>query len=616
MEPTESSSGSGSLEALKESSITIYDELGNSLRVFESTLNQSRMDGKKWDELKYYVAPQCVLFSKDITQFVNENGNYYEYDVTLVAHNQRSFVLAKDTIQNYIQSISKDSTYKINHGTVSRMTHNQVYFIFQGLDGAYINPIGKSTENLTLNDEQIVTVFVPRSLKTKFENKFKNRAIQGTMGIQYTSKSINIAKFQLSTDEIEKSTAYKNLKTDGSQFVSASQVQDIMDSAAQEYHVTEYRDPGVPSSLAESAKSSFDSLLEVCSIQSQILNSRENIKEINDALRKGTGLSAEQFQPITTMWDISDELTNTTNSSQANKAIKDYVTNTSNKDRITTEVSAGYGPFSAKAGYEKEMTQSTMSQDYFESENQYNQFMNKYRTEKGVEPRFTSRGLSLIEKSSFESNIKRCVTSIAYYPIDQMTSLSVPLDIYTSNRPPALMHQGVPGTIVSLACDQIPFGFLPCDGSAVSKSDYKVLYTLIGDTYGKCQDIEKFLLPNLMDRSVIGSSAKFPFRSIGGKGTVKLSVDELPSHSHTMSEAGKHTHKIRQEFGAHPDRDNNPNAGKYSQITNNKGYAQINIDDNQVSSDGQHTHTINATGGGKEFSIQNPYISLKFVIKF
>ncbi|KYR00897.1 hypothetical protein DLAC_02959 [Tieghemostelium lacteum] len=615
MEPSESQ-GSGSLEALKESSITIYDELGNSLRVFESTLNQGRIDGKKWDELKYYVAPQCVLYSKDITQNINENGNFYEYDVTLVAHNQRSFLLAKDTIENYIQSISKNTAYKINHGTVSRMTHNQVYFIFQGLDGAYINPIGKSTENLTLNDEQIITVFVPRSLKTKFEGKFKNRAIQGTMGIQYTSKSINIAKFQLTTEEIEKSSAYQNLTTDGAQFVSANQVKEIMDSTAQEYHIMEYRDPGVPNSVAESAKASFDSLLEVCSIKSDILNSRDSIKEINSALRKGTGLSAEQFQPITTMWDISDQLTTTTNASQANKAIKDYVNSSTNKDRITSEVSAGYGPFSAKAGYEKEMTTSTMSQDYFESENQYNQFMNKYRTEKGVEPRFTSRGLSLLEKSSFQSNIKRCVTSVAYYPIDQMTSLSVPLDIYASNKPSTLQNFGPIGSICAIATDDIPQGYLPCDGSQVSKTDYKVLYTLIGDVYGKSTDTEKFCLPNLQDRSVVGSSSKYPFRSLGGKSTVKLTIEELPSHSHNMDEAGKHTHKIRQEFGSNPDKENNPSLGKYSQITNRSSYAQINIDDNQVTSEGQHGHHIHNTGNGKEFSIQNPYISLKYVIKF
>ena len=62
------------------------------------------------------------------------------------------------------------------------------------------------------------------------------------------------------------------------------------------------------------------------------------------------------------------------------------------------------------------------------------------------------------------------------------------------------------GTILSYASATPPNGFLVCDGSEVSKTDYADLFEVIGDTYGTATDTSKFKLPDLRDKFVQGAN--------------------------------------------------------------------------------------------------------------
>ncbi|ORI00275.1 phage tail protein [Campylobacter concisus] len=73
-----------------------------------------------------------------------------------------------------------------------------------------------------------------------------------------------------------------------------------------------------------------------------------------------------------------------------------------------------------------------------------------------------------------------------------------------------------------------PDGFLRCDGSALDKTTYAALFTVLGYTYGRSGD--KFLLPNFCD-------GKF-MRSTGGNAAA-LGVaqqDEFKAHSHAIGQ--------------------------------------------------------------------------------
>jgi len=62
------------------------------------------------------------------------------------------------------------------------------------------------------------------------------------------------------------------------------------------------------------------------------------------------------------------------------------------------------------------------------------------------------------------------------------------------------------GTIISYASTTLPIGFLLCDGSEISKTDYADLYIVIGNKFGTATDTTKFKLPDLRNRFIQGAN--------------------------------------------------------------------------------------------------------------
>lgn len=62
------------------------------------------------------------------------------------------------------------------------------------------------------------------------------------------------------------------------------------------------------------------------------------------------------------------------------------------------------------------------------------------------------------------------------------------------------------GTIFAFAGNNIPNGYLPCNGSAISRTTYADLFAVIGTTYGGGDSSTTFNLPNLTDKFIQGSN--------------------------------------------------------------------------------------------------------------
>ena len=145
------------------------------------------------------------------------------------------------------------------------------------------------------------------------------------------------------------------------------------------------------------------------------------------------------------------------------------------------------------------------------------------------------------------------------------------------------------GEIKMWAGNTIPRGWLPCDGSEVSKATYPKLYQAIGDLWGTPVDSSNFILPNLNGRVPVGyNSSDTDFATVGkmsGEKTHKLTVDEIPSHRHS---AGLYI--VADRFGS----GSRDAAGTYS------GY-------------GNAINTGNTGGGGAHNNLQ-PYAVIKYII--
>ena len=85
-------------------------------------------------------------------------------------------------------------------------------------------------------------------------------------------------------------------------------------------------------------------------------------------------------------------------------------------------------------------------------------------------------------------------------------------------------------------------GWLLCDGAAYDKSDYPVLYEVIGDLYNTSATGDTFNVPDLRERFVEGAGT-------GNYDVGKNVAPSIPSHSHSFSgtavnstSSGSHTH--------------------------------------------------------------------------
>lgn len=145
------------------------------------------------------------------------------------------------------------------------------------------------------------------------------------------------------------------------------------------------------------------------------------------------------------------------------------------------------------------------------------------------------------------------------------------------------------GMIVMWGGSSIPSdSWLVCNGQAVSRTTYPILFERYGTTWGVGDGSTTFNLPNFQDRLPIGAGANAAVGQQAGSGTATLSQSNLPEHTHTMS------------------------------------INKINVDNEQTGSDGvvlategsnSTTKTTESTGSGNAFSIIPPVNGVFFIIK-
>lgn len=144
------------------------------------------------------------------------------------------------------------------------------------------------------------------------------------------------------------------------------------------------------------------------------------------------------------------------------------------------------------------------------------------------------------------------------------------------------------------AAADVPEDWLLCDGSAVSRTTYADLYTVLGDLWGNGDGSSTFNLPDYRGKSPLGvndsglpagEDGSFSTRNeaaTGGEEDHTLGTSELPAHTHQLDKSG--------------------GAMGGAGITTNNTYVGAKF-------------TTNSTGSGSSHNTMHPFIVINFIIK-
>jgi len=152
------------------------------------------------------------------------------------------------------------------------------------------------------------------------------------------------------------------------------------------------------------------------------------------------------------------------------------------------------------------------------------------------------------------------------------------------------------GSILPFAGDSTFIGgWLVCDGSEISRTDYADLFKVIGITYGGGDGVSTFNLPNLKGRIPVGldeGQAEFNAKGkTGGENEHTLTITEMPTHNH--------------------------NEGNFSRLLQWTGTGTTGSVDNTTYEPNIVTFgTIQPAGGGQAHNNLQPYIVMNYIIKY
>ena len=116
--------------------------------------------------------------------------------------------------------------------------------------------------------------------------------------------------------------------------------------------------------------------------------------------------------------------------------------------------------------------------------------------------------------------------------------------------------------------------------------------------------------PDLRGRFIYGygSGLGKTFNKRGGSETHKLSINEIPSHNHSMKDAGNHHHYMGGPNGSAGGRKN-------AWVDFGGWHHGRNVGNRNTHNAGNHKHHINNTGGSKSHNNMPPYHVLSYIMK-
>ena len=158
------------------------------------------------------------------------------------------------------------------------------------------------------------------------------------------------------------------------------------------------------------------------------------------------------------------------------------------------------------------------------------------------------------------------------------------------------MSQPYVGEIIMFGGNFAPAGWAMCQGQLMPISENDALFNLIGTTYGG-DGQTTFALPDLRGRVPIhiGGTGNFQLGQMGGVEQVTLTVNQMPTHTHTAQAATSGS-------------SDNPSNNFWAGSSTGKAYAAA------PPSVLMNPATANPVGGSQPHENMVPFLSVTYII--
>jgi microcystin-dependent protein len=155
--------------------------------------------------------------------------------------------------------------------------------------------------------------------------------------------------------------------------------------------------------------------------------------------------------------------------------------------------------------------------------------------------------------------------------------------VFTEENPLPI-HKLPAGLVMAYPDDNLPSGWLACNGQSLLRATYPELFAVIGTSYGSV-DGTHFNVPDLQERSITGAHhlvSGYEIGDTGGEKTHVLTTTEMPAHTHNVQRG-------------------NPGGS-------NPSFTAANVT-SFIS-----TQTTTSTGGGAAHENRSPYMAMIHII--
>lgn len=213
------------------------------------------------------------------------------------------------------------------------------------------------------------------------------------------------------------------------------------------------------------------------------------------------------------------------------------------------------------------------------------------------ETRITAADLIHIEDgiSAATQGVTNLETKVAGQPAEILKQVQ---DIAQGIR--TALDKAIPvGTIAMFGAERDPEGWMRCDGRLLDRNAYAKLFSVIGTAHGFTNS-SNFRLPDIRERSVVGSGTKYSIGDKGGNAAVTLSINQMPAHTHQIGEVEDQDRRFQSRT-----------SGQDIGI-GTSGYTYLTSTGNNA---GGRSPIATSVGGSQPVDIRSPYIGLPYIIK-